>query len=355
MLLFVALFLVLLVILITPSTERFAQQKILGGSAAGFDQYPWFAQIMGPDKKPRQGGALIAPDVVITCAHVTAFSLPTPGSWIRVGGDDWIQVMEVIANHRFYFEESYEGASNDLALVRLVRPSKKPPIRLATSMPAPNETVRVMGTGLDHEGVVYEPSRFSQAKLTYVTGPQAVKLLNMEPPDVFGTVETTNNIKNAMVNTSIITCVSSAKAATCVGDSGGPLIAKRGAGFELVGIVHGGHGCKKGVKLNHHYFSFFVNIPRMAGWIRARLNEHNYSIRGMQDAGCAYVGRARMARGGWRCPKEFPWDAGVWDQGRNVTPAGLLGKQCAKNSLCGIYMNNAYARAGAKTNPVRKV
>lgn len=359
MLLVAALLFFALVVLMRRQTENYVEQKILGGFAAGFDQYPWFAQFMNSSNEAIKGGALIAPDVVITCAHSTPFDLPAPGSYVRIGGDDWVKVKEVIANQNFYFASMVGSAIADLALVRLEQASRKLPIRLATARPAANTKVVTMGTGMNYEysgGTAIHSKPFSQARLTYVTGKQALKFLNMESPSFFRNVAETNAIKSAVLHAGIITCVSSAseKMGTCKGDSGGPLIVETPRGPELLGIVHGGHSCNKEVRAKHHYFSFFVSIPYQLAWIKARLNEHNYSVRGMRDATCKYAGRAKVGPSSWKCPSTFPWDAGVWDQGSN-TPAGLNGKQCAKNSLCAIYIHNAYVRGGAATNPVHRV
>ena len=355
----VVLVLAVLVLLLTNASERFdgdgVETAIVGGTLASYFDFPWFASLYFGRDTHWIGGALIAPDVVLTCAHAT---LPQPGSKVRIGGDDWQEVKDVLVNTRHASSSRLVSATNDIMLVRLRKASRKQPIKLATARPNPNEAVLTIGHGMTTphtSGTVVTISKsLKKAWLTYVTGQRAGQLIDAEVrenPNAFGSPAVANSVKNTLLHDAVITVVSFGKNSTCNGDSGGPLITYRGGQPQLVGVTSGGpNGCNYNMKKT--YFSFFISVPHHLNWIQGRIGSHNYYVQAMNDARCAYAGRGRTGPTTWKCPKKFPWDAGVWDQGPD-TPAGYQGKQCARDWWCATYLNHLFMSVGARANPVR--
>lgn len=336
--------------------------QVVGGTWADYRAFPWFCSLQSARGAHRCGGVLIGPDLVVTAAHCTL----SPVDRVVVGGDEVHSVKDraysgVFATNWEAAKASFDALRNmiiqhDIALLRLGSRSRKRPIPLATALPAPNTGVYILGRGVKRAYDEANPGTFSdfsftQARLTYVTGQQAVKLLDQEPGDIFATAAERAYYRRAMLAPGVITCVSSDRKGGCIGDSGGPLVVNTPTGHKLLGLVHGGpYGCN--FRTSKTFFSFFASIPYNIGWIQAFAAANTLSGAGLRAMGCGYAGRLKRGDGTYRCPDQFPWDAGVWDQGGN-TPAGYQGKQCAQTSLCADMLNQLYRAGGAQTRPVR--
>jgi trypsin len=261
------------------------QPRIVGGETTTIDEWPWqVALACEPDSSPqclgdgfqRQfcGGALVAPDVVVTAAHcvyddevllafepATSFEVFTGRTTLSsLQGED-IDVAEV-----YYFvddgmgqpmlqAESTDPDTNperfdpvtlewDVALLQLESDSSSQPIKLAgleeTDLWATGRPAYISGWGDRDPGDGFDfPDDLHAAEIEMISD-SACSTAYPEPPPPppdpagpFFDVET-------MVCAGLL----EGGVDTCGGDSGGPLVVPiEGGGFRLVGDTSWGLGC----------------------------------------------------------------------------------------------------------------
>ena len=170
---------------IAPATPAAAMS---GGHAANSAEAPWFASILltdsglpfmgvttpaqraaydNPVNRAACGGALVAPDKVVTAAHCVADDadkvLPATAFTVRLGGaplsDTTVATVPVtnvkvspsfrrIPSATHPNQPNLDAAVSDVAVLTLARPVSTPRIPLATSNVAPGTPLRAFGHGI---------------------------------------------------------------------------------------------------------------------------------------------------------------------------------------------------------------
>lgn len=223
-------FLLLIFSIVSISVMALAQSMqssmIVGGREALPEEFPWMVELIS-NNQHHCGGALIAPNWVITAAHCVkeepSFGIPAPDRVIINNidiGQANTHSEEIDIEEITYFPtwDISVATSEDIALIRLETSSSFTPIPINTideNLVAIDDTVYTMGWGLD------------------TVGGTPVNKLKVAFPLV------------KAVNPETITAGFDAgedKQGAASGDSGGPLAVKTDNGFKLLGVVSGGAG-----------------------------------------------------------------------------------------------------------------
>jgi secreted trypsin-like serine protease len=215
--------------------------------------YPFMAALEEDDFQIC-GSSLVAPQWILTAAHCVVDSTPQQLTF-QIGGVDYVgspldfyeqnDMGERIGATEIIVHEDYqspESSSNDIALVKLARPSVYPPIKIADpatqkALWAAGEMATVMGYGGPFFQVPSPTSDFQEAKVPMVADADCDESYNglTAVPFVAGTFEPVTMV-----------CAGNFEGTedSCQGDSGGPLVVEDGAGgLVQVGVVSWGFAC----------------------------------------------------------------------------------------------------------------
>lgn len=213
-----------------PAARPTAQPSVVGGTPADIDRTPWVVYLAVGQGREFCGGALAAPDKVVTAAHCVHRTPPkdlriTAGKQrTNTGAGTETNAVDVWTDPQY--RGPYQG--HDVAVVTLDQQLPQPPIRLAgpddDALYRPGAQAEVYGWGATRE-----------------SGPASKSLRTARLPlredracsDAYGT----KFVPGAMV------CAGRPEGGvdSCQGDSGGPLI----SGGTLIGVVSYGDGCAR--------------------------------------------------------------------------------------------------------------
>lgn len=199
------------------AAEQPPEPDIIGGHDAT-QNYPFMVS-MQVNGEPVCGGSLVRPDWVVTAGHCAAGGEPAQLS-VRIGstrhdaGGAVAGVARVVVHPDFV-----AGKQNgtDIGLLKLDRPVRQQPIRIAAGKGAPGTPTRILGWGVTCQRPGCGPPVVLQELDTKVV-PDA-RCANFTPGRE---VCTDSDIPNAQ---------------GCFGDSGGPQIKGRPGGWELIGAT----------------------------------------------------------------------------------------------------------------------
>jgi len=232
---------------LTNMTKK--ELRIINGVSAPQLRYPYTASLQ-LNKQHYCGGALVAPDIVVTAAHCAETSpIITLG---RYDLDDPLDSdYEEMTVTRAIIHPQFDKVvvDNDVALLLLEKQSIHPYIRINNSpnIPIDGEELTVMGWGDidDHPTVKEVSDELREAQVWY--------LINSKCEESKGIINTSNGFQEASYKGELTDNMMCAKdhigtvSDACQGDSGGALVRTgthpTGEDDVLLGLVSWGYGC----------------------------------------------------------------------------------------------------------------
>jgi trypsin len=220
--------------MVSNTTELSGEQKhVVNGKDAEKGRYPYVATLQSVFRH-ECGGALVAPDLVVTAAHCVDNYLFEILLGRRSMSDPDIERYGVI-DKLIHPKNVPNFDSFDIALLKLHRASTIIPVRLNADPTIPlDETSKLTVLGWGNDGSGYYPDLLQEAVVQYV------------PNDVCkeaGAGDATTSYEPWLKDDMI--CALGDNTDACAGDSGGPLIVKGDNSSEdlLVGTVSWGILC----------------------------------------------------------------------------------------------------------------
>eukprot|EP00095_Tigriopus_kingsejongensis_P007951 maker-scaffold756_size101639-snap-gene-0.17 protein:Tk07951 transcript:maker-scaffold756_size101639-snap-gene-0.17-mRNA-1 annotation:"serine proteinase stubble" len=208
---------------------RIARRRVVGGSSAGFGQYPWQALVRIGNS--RCGGALINKLNVVTAGHCVH---EAKARTIRVYLGEYtlynnleplpsqqFGVVDIFAHPHYHFTP--QADRYDVAILRLDRPVRYQPHISPVCLPLKNQDIpehtsgMVAGWGAMNANAVERPVSLQAVDVKVVTIFEDMMCAGHEMGG-----------KDA-----------------CQGDSGGPLMTRMDGKWYLIGIVSAGYSCAK--------------------------------------------------------------------------------------------------------------
>ncbi|XP_058981227.1 uncharacterized protein LOC101898442 [Musca domestica] len=238
------------------------QERIVGGTNASPNEFPWIAVIFKSGKQ-FCGGSLITNNHVLTAAHCVArmTSWDVAAMTVHLGDYNIRTDYEVqhisrrvkrLVRHKGF---DFSTLHNDIAILTLSEPVKFTkeiqPICLPTSPTQQRSS---------YSGQIATVAGWGSLR---ENGPQPSILQKVQIP-IWNNAECAAKYGRAAPAGIIESMVCAGQAAkdSCSGDSGGPMIVNEGGRFVQVGIVSWGIGCGKG-----QYPGVYTRVTSLLPWI----------------------------------------------------------------------------------------
>ncbi|NIJ06686.1 secreted trypsin-like serine protease [Sphingomonas vulcanisoli] len=278
--------------------------RIVGGHTAEPGTVPWQVEMFNVYDKwtPEQlaghplwsrqhqcGGALIAPDIVVTGAHCIEDESPEDMKGFRIltstqtlqgrsvsGGVGRVFLIKDYVRHPDYKGQK-DHWRNDIALLQIVpdpeaRQAANPgPMKRIEILPENSPKPLKVGDQVAATGwgsIAARPEGKAQSsQFVFIPDLQIAETLHIVAP-----LACLTDAKGMGVDICAVgDVVNGTQTATCQGDSGGPLVRQRDYGpkpkeFQLIGLVSWAKGC--GLPGHPTYFTY---VPAFQGWINEQI------------------------------------------------------------------------------------
>lgn len=226
-----------LLILSFAITAQAYTPLIVGGNVAQKNEAPYIVSLQDSTGHAC-GGSLIAPDVVLTAAHCTAYA-----KYVVIGNNDLKRIEKIkvskIIKHPKYNPSTMQ---NDVAVIYLSKKVANQKIELCDVEPQHGDLSIVYGWGATKE------NGFLSKKLMKVEVPIVSKAICNAPESYNGEV----------LDSMLCAGLPEGGKDSCQGDSGGPLVVQG----KLCGVVSWGYGCAR-----PNLYGVYADVFNLKNWI----------------------------------------------------------------------------------------
>jgi secreted trypsin-like serine protease len=250
------------------TSSAWGASRIVGGSVAAPGQFPFMAFIVYFNNRGNAvfvcTGTLVSSNVVLTAGHCTAnekTGVPQRASGYRVvtGAVNWAKQPRTVSNvSKVRVNPTFNphGPSHDAGLLILTKPVKQPAVQLWSSGEIAGGTAaQIAGWGET------SPNSGPVNKLHW--GPTVVQSANYCA---------NHSASNFTFDPASMLCAQdtpSNHAATCNGDSGGPLLVKQGGVVTEVGLTSVGPS-----NCSTHQPDYYTAVRPIYPWVSSQINAY---------------------------------------------------------------------------------
>ncbi|XP_020773713.2 transmembrane protease serine 4a isoform X2 [Boleophthalmus pectinirostris] len=237
-----------------------SRERIVGGTDTVIEHWPWQVSLVQGGQHTC-GGALVAPQWVVTAAHCFAGSKNELSRWKVVSGNTYLGSLGGSSVERIIINGQYDEARNDydIAMMRLYSPITVGEFRRPVCLPpkafdlSDGAMMSVTGWGyLEEDGKV--SSRLQQASIPLIDRTKC------SSPYVYGSAITERMLCAGYLEGGVD---------ACQGDSGGPLVHTSSSQYYLVGVVSWGVGCARRGKPG-----VYCDVEEMMNWINTVIEKN---------------------------------------------------------------------------------